>query len=78
MKRVKMKDGKPVTTVNKRGREMPVMEEIECAWQLIYERLEALGKLDALDEIQPAKDWRDSRHGGPRQIVREDLRLEAE
>jgi len=78
VKRVKMKDGKPVTIVNKRGREAPVMEEIECAWQLIYERLEVLGKLDFLDEIQPAKDWTPSRHGGPRKIVREDLRLEAE
>jgi len=76
VKRVKMEGGKPVTTVNKRGKEVPVMEEIDCAWHLIYERLEALGKLDLLDEIQPAKDWTPSRDGGPRKIVREDLRLE--
>ncbi len=78
VKRVKMRDGKPVMTVDKRGREVPVMEEVECAWQLIYDRLKALGKLDVLDEIQPAKDWSTSHHGGPRKIVREDLRLEAE
>ena len=76
VKRVKMEGGKPVTTVNKRGKEVPVMEEIDCAWHLIYERLEALGKLDLLDEIQPGKDWTPSRDGGPRKIVREDLRLE--
>ena len=75
---MKMAWGKPVTIVNKSGKESPVMEEIECAWQLIYERLEALGRLSFLDEIQPAKDWTPSHDGGPRRIVREDLRLEVE
>jgi len=49
--------------------------ETDCAWQLIYDRLKAQGRLDLLLEIQPAKDWRTSRDGGPRKIVREDLRL---
>jgi ferredoxin len=49
--------------------------EVDCAWQLIYDRLKALGKLDLLTEIQPARDWSTSRDGGPRKIVREDLRL---
>jgi len=49
--------------------------DVSCAWQLIYDRLEALGRLDLLMEIQPAKDWRTSRDGGQRRIVREDLRL---
>jgi len=49
--------------------------EVDCAWQLIYDRLQALGKLDLLTEIQPARDWSTSRDGGPRKIVREDLRL---
>ena len=48
--------------------------EIACAWQLIYERMEAHGQLDRLLEIQPPKDWSHSRDGGPRKIVREDLR----
>jgi len=52
--------------------------EVPCAWQLIYDRLMAMGKLDALLEIQPPKNWRTSRDGGPRRIVREDLRLLAE
>lgn len=49
--------------------------EIECAWQLIYDRLKALDRLEWVLEIEPAKDWSTSRHGGPRQIVREDLKL---
>jgi ferredoxin len=49
--------------------------EIDCAWQLIYDRLKALDRLDWMVDIEPAKDWSTSRDGGPRQIVREDLRL---
>lgn len=52
--------------------------EVACAWQLIYDRLSSLGKLDVLLELQPPKNWRNSRDGGPRRIVREDLRLVAE
>ncbi len=52
--------------------------EIDCAWQLIYDRLKSMGKLDVLLELQPPKNWRKSRDGGPRKIVREDLRLVAE
>jgi ferredoxin len=50
--------------------------EVPCAWQLIYDRLKAQGRLDQLSEIMPAKDWSTSRHGGPRRMLREDLRLE--
>lgn len=52
-----------------------VNEDIPCAWQLIYDRLESLDKLDMLFEIRPPKNWRTSRDGGPRKIVRPDLRL---
>ena len=52
-----------------------VNAEIDCVWQLIYDRLKALNHLEWLLEIEPAKDWSTSRDGGPRQIVREDLRL---
>lgn len=55
-----------------------VNPDIPCAWQLIYDRLNSLGKLHMLLEIQPPKNWRTSRDGGPRKIVREDLRLVAE
>ena len=46
-----------------------------CAWQLIYDRMAALGKLDLMMELEPMKDWRTSRDGGARKIVREDLQL---
>ncbi len=46
-----------------------------CAWQLIFDRMSSKGKLDVLLDLQPPKDWRTSRDGGPRKIVREDLRL---
>lgn len=52
-----------------------VNNEIDCAWYLIYKKLEKLEKLEILDEILPPKDWRASSHGGPRKIVREDIRL---
>jgi len=55
-----------------------VNAEIPCAWQLIYDRLNSLGKLEVLMDIQPPKNWRTSRDGGPRKIVREDLRLAEE
>ena len=55
-----------------------VSPEIPCAWQLIYDRLSSLNKLEALLDIHPPKNWRTSRDGGPRRIVREDLRLAAQ
>jgi ferredoxin len=55
-----------------------VNPDIPCAWQLIYDRLSSLGKLDLLLEIQPPKNWKAARDGGPRKIVREDLRLAVE
>ena len=39
-----------------------------CAWQLIYDRLAALGQLDKLEKIEPIKDWGTSISGGPRRI----------
>lgn len=52
--------------------------EVPCAWQLIYDRLSSLGRLDALLEIQTPKNWGKARDGGPRKIVRSDLRLAPE
>jgi ferredoxin len=46
-----------------------------CAWQLIWERATAQGTAEKLMDIQPPKDWSSSRDGGPRRIVRDDLRL---
>lgn len=50
-----------------------VDKEQDCAWQLIFDRLKALGKLHLIEEIMPPKDWSTSAHGGVRRIIREDL-----
>jgi ferredoxin len=54
-----------------------ISPDTPCAWQLIYDRLQSMDKLHLLMEIQPPKNWRTSRDGGPRKIIREDLRLPA-
>jgi ferredoxin len=48
--------------------------DTSCAWQLIWERMDRLGLADRLMDIQPPRDWSSSRDGGPRRVVREDLR----
>lgn len=50
-------------------------ETIDCAWQLIYDRMEALGRLEDLEKNQPIKDWSTDRDGGPRTITRDDVTL---
>lgn len=50
-------------------------QNLDCAWQLIYDRLTRIGQLQRLMEIEPPKDWSTSRDGGPRKIVREDMVL---
>ena len=50
-------------------------ENVDCGWQLIYDRMEALGRLDELEENRPMKDWSSNRDGGPRKIVRKDMEL---
>lgn len=55
------------------GGKCEISAEVDCAWQLIWDRLQELGIADRYEEILCAKDWRTSRDGGPRKIVREDL-----
>ena len=50
-----------------------ISQDVDCAWQLIWDRMKALGIEKRYEEIMEAKDWRTSRDGGPRKIVREDL-----
>ncbi|MCL6638641.1 MAG: methylenetetrahydrofolate reductase C-terminal domain-containing protein [Firmicutes bacterium] len=52
-----------------------ISKEVDCAWQLIYDRLKALGRLDMLKEVIPPKDWSKSRDGGPRKMTREDVMI---
>ncbi|MBN1227443.1 MAG: methylenetetrahydrofolate reductase C-terminal domain-containing protein [Deltaproteobacteria bacterium] len=50
-----------------------INKDLPCAWQLIIDRLKALGRLDDYDKLLSIKDWSTERSGGPRKIVREDL-----
>lgn len=48
-----------------------VDKNLDCAWQLIFERLKSFGRLDTIEEIFPAKKWSTSSHGGTRRIPKE-------
>ncbi len=52
--------------------ECEVDPSIDCAWQLIYDRAEALGKLDELIDYLEPKNWETYRDGGPRTLVNEE------
>ena len=47
--------------------------EVDCAWQLIINRLKSLGQMDRYEELSEIPDWRTNRDGGPRKMVREDF-----
>ena len=52
-----------------------VSKDIPCGWQLIIDRLKTLGQLDNYEKLQELKRLRSRQDGGPRCIVREDLKL---
>jgi ferredoxin len=52
-----------------------VNPELDCGWQLIYNRAKALNLVDRLAEIVEPHDWSTSLDGGPRKVVREDQRV---
>ena len=52
-----------------------ISKDLDCAWQLILDRMQTLGTIDKYEEITPIKDWSTERSGGPRKIVREDLQV---
>jgi ferredoxin len=55
------------------GGKCEVSKEIDCVWHLIVEKIANEGKMDDFLKIELVKDWRSSRDGGPRKIVREEL-----
>ena len=52
-----------------------VSADLDCGWQLIYNRAKSLGIVDRLDEIVDPHDWSTSLDGGPRKVIREDQRV---
>jgi ferredoxin len=55
-----------------------ISPETPCAWDQIYHSLERLGRLDLMEVLIPPKDWRPSRSGGPRKILRPEAILDPE
>jgi ferredoxin len=50
-------------------------ENLDCGWNLIYQRLKSMNRLDAMMPIRPPQDWSRSHDGGPRRLIREDVKL---
>ncbi len=56
------------------GGKCEVNQENDCVWCMIYERAKARGEVDTLIEVKRSKGWSSSSHGGPKRMLREDLR----
>ena len=54
------------------GGKCEINPDLDCAWQLIYDRARSLGTLDQLEAIAEPQDWSTALDGGPRKMVRED------
>jgi ferredoxin len=50
--------------------------DVDCAWQLIYERAQAFGAVDQLLRVAPPQDWSTALDGGPRRVVRTDQSID--
>jgi len=51
-----------------------ISEDTDCVWYQIVERAEARGQLASLTKVRKAKSWQMSRHGGPKKVIREELK----
>jgi hypothetical protein len=49
-----------------------IRPDLECGWQLIYDRASTLGILDRFEAIAEPHNWSTALEGGPRKVVRED------
>jgi len=56
------------------GGNCEISPEVPCVWDQIVHKLEAMGRLDELEQVWPNKNWLTARDGGPRKRVREDLK----
>ncbi|MDI6832054.1 MAG: methylenetetrahydrofolate reductase C-terminal domain-containing protein [Actinomycetota bacterium] len=50
------------------GGKCEVDPNLPCGWQLIYDRMKALGRVEELNRIRPYKDWSRSLSGGARRM----------
>lgn len=49
-----------------------VNANLECGWQMIYDRAKSLDVVAQFETIVPPHDWSTGLDGGPRKVVRED------
>jgi ferredoxin len=57
----------------RQGGKCEIDENLDCVWNLIVERAEKRGELEALSKVRQTKNWSNGRHGGPKRVIREDL-----
>ena len=50
-----------------------VDKDMDCAWLLIYKRLESLGRLDDLRKVRPARNWSTDRGKGVRRLTHAEM-----
>ncbi len=55
------------------GGKCEISKDVDCAWQLIINRLTSLGRMDDYETLTPLKDWSTDRAGGPRKVVKEEV-----
>lgn len=52
-----------------------IHQEVDCIWQMIYDRMGRLGRREELRITTPIRDWSTAGHGGPRKQTRDDLTI---
>ncbi len=52
-----------------------ISDDLDCIWDVIVRKMMAQGRLDELMTFRPPKSWKTARHGGPRKMVREELKM---
>ncbi len=55
------------------GGKCEICEDTDCVWKLIVERATERGELESLAQVSKPKSWQNSRHGGPKKVIRKDM-----
>ncbi len=50
-----------------------ISKDVDCAWQLIVDRLKSLDRLEDYETLMPIKDWSTDRAGGPRTRIKQEV-----
>ena len=60
------------------GGKCEIARDVDCGWALIVKRMEALGQLEKLIQVEPPRDWSTSFHGGPRRTIHPSVQIARE